>query len=62
MLLYAIVAESIGNAIEADDQMQWALTPNGKKEVNKIQFADDTNGIVRNTVSIFGLFELFERY
>ena len=62
MLLYALVAESIGNAIEADDQIQGALTPNGKKEVKKIQFADDTNGIVRNTVSIFGLFELFERY
>lgn len=62
MLLYALVSESIGNAIDADDRIQGVQPPNGEREAKKIQFADDTNGIVRNTGSIYALFDLFERY
>ena len=62
MLLYALVAESVGNAIDADDQICGVLTPNDKREGKKIQFADDTNAILRDTGSIYALFYIFKRY
>ena len=62
MLLYALVAESVGNAMDADDQICGVLTPSGKREGKKIQFADDTNAILRDTGSIYALFDLFKRY
>ena len=62
MLLYTLVAETIGNAIDADSNIRGAQTPGGKGEHKKVQFADDTNGIVRDTPSIYALFDLFQRY
>lgn len=62
MLLYTLVAETIGNAIDADSNIRGAQTPGGKGEHKKVQFADDTNAIVRDTPSIYALLDLFQRY
>ena len=61
MLLYALVAETIGKAIDNDTNIVGIAIP-GTTPVKKVQFADDTNGLLANTLSIYHLIALFQKY
>ena len=61
MLLYSIVAETIGKAIDNDPNIVGIAIP-GTTPVKKVQFADDTNGLLADTYSIYHLIALFHKY
>ena len=61
MMLYALVAETIGKAIDNDPNIVGITIP-GTTPVKKVQFADDTNCRLANTYSIYHLIALFQIY